>query len=138
MKTFPLDTEDRALIGAAEEVIRTNFSQPRHTVGAALRCGSGAVYTGVNIDSTGYGPCAEPVALGAAISSGEREFQTIVAVCGPKKDYEVISPCGNCRQLLADYAPDVMVVLTVDGELRKARAADLLPEAYRNSRSDTE
>ena len=116
---------------AAARVIHSNYRQRRHTVGSALRCGSGRVYTGVNVDSCGYGPCAEPVTIGTAISQGERELETIVAVAG-KNGSRVIAPCGNCRQLLADYAPDAMVILADGDELFKVRAIDLLPEAYLN------
>lgn len=116
---------------AAARVIHSNYRHRRHTVGSALRCSSGRVYTGVNVDSCGYGPCAEPVTIGTAISQGEREVETIVAVAG-KDGNQVIAPCGNCRQLLADYAPEAMVILADGDELFKVRAIDLLPEAYSN------
>lgn len=132
MNTLPIDARDKELIDAAAGGIRANYASPRHTVGAAVRCASGRVYTGVNIETCGYAPCAEPIALGAAICAGEREFEIIVAVAGGSEDGRVLSPCGNCRQLLADYAPDVMVILPIGEELLKVRATELLPEAYGN------
>lgn len=132
MKTLPLNTADNILISAAVAAIRANYSHPRHTVGAAVRCASGQVYTGVNIETCGYGPCAEPVALGAAVTAGERAFDIVVAIAGGGDDIEVLQPCGNCRQLLADYAPDAMVILPVQGHVVKVRAAELLPEPYPN------
>lgn len=131
MKWLPLDSDDRALLDAAARAIRENYDHPRHTVGAAVRCSSGAVYTGVNVESCGYGPCAEPIAIGAAITAGERELEAIVAVGGPA-GARLLSPCGNCRQLVADYAPDAYVILERDGGPAKIRAGDLLPEPYRN------
>lgn len=131
MDRRPLSSDDQALLDAAAQVIHSNYRHRRHTVGSAVRCGSGRVYTGVNVDSCGYGPCAEPVTIGAAISQGEREIETIVAVAG-KEGKRVIAPCGNCRQLLADYAPEAMVILSDGDELFKVRAIDLLPEAYLN------
>ncbi len=128
----PIEDHDAALIEAAAQVVNSNFADGRHTVGAAIRCSSGRVYTGVNIEVSGYGPCAEPIALGAAISAGEREFECIVAVAKASKNNVALSPCGNCRQLLADYAPDVMVILPADGKLVKVRARELLPEPYNN------
>ena len=125
----PLDPQDLELIEAAADVIRRNYDTDRHSVGAALRGASGRIYTGVNIDSCAYGPCAEPVALGAAISNGEREFTAIVAVVGDT--FAVLPPCGNCRQMLFDYMPDVSVILEVDGQRVKTKISDLLPATYR-------
>ena len=126
-----LTEQDQALIAAARAAIARNYDSVRFnfTVGAAVRCAGGRVFTGVNVYSL-HGACAEQVALGAAITQGEREFQTIVAVRGPEGE-EIIPPCGNCRQILCDYAPDCQVILETDGALRKIPARDLLPWAYR-------
>ncbi len=129
--TETLDAKDQELIEAAREVMRRNFVADRYTVAAAVRTASGKVYTGVDVETTGYGPCAEPVAIGTAATQGEREFVSIVAVAGGDPALPVLAPCGNCRQLLADYAPEAMVILPEGGALVKARARDLLPLAYR-------
>jgi len=126
----PLNERDHQLIAAARDVLERNYQPVRHTVGAAVLGGSGRIYTGVNVEACGYGPCAEPIAVGAAFSSGEQEIEAIVAVCKRGDAYPVVSPCGNCRQLLVDYAPDADVILMVDGKTVKARALDLLPGAY--------
>jgi cytidine deaminase len=132
METSGVDAHDRELIQAAVDVIHRNYDADHHQVGAAVRCASGKVYVGVNVESCGYGPCAEPVAIGAAISAGERKIVAIVAVYGGDERYPVLSPCGNCRQMLVDYAPDAMVILEQDGRPVKTRASSLLPAAYRN------
>jgi cytidine deaminase len=137
MKYRKADRRDEELVRKARAAIRRNYTKDRFSVGAAVRCASGRVYAGVNIDSCGYGPCAEPVALGAAVAAGERSFSAIVAVYGGREDCPVIPPCGNCRQLLADYAPDADVILERGGRLVKARALDLLPSAYRLFRDDS-
>ena len=126
----PLNERDHQLIAAAREVLDRNYQPVRHTVGAAVLAGSGRIYTGVNVEACGYGPCAEPIAVGAAFSNGEQDIEVIVAVCKRGDAYPVISPCGNCRQLVVDYAPDAAVILAVDGKTVKARALDLLPGAY--------
>ncbi len=128
----PIDDADRTLIEAASEVLSRNYRAGRHTVGAAVRAGSGRVYTGVNVEACGYGPCAEPIAVGAAFSHGEREILAMVAVKRRDGVCSVLSPCGNCRQLLLDYAPEAVVILDLDGQVVRARAADLLPGAYRS------
>ena len=67
---------------------------------------------------------------GSAVSAGERAFDTIVAVHDKQEGY-VVSPCGNCRQMLFEYCPDIMVLVRDEvGELIKVRARDLLPFAW--------
>lgn len=132
MQYFPLDETDQRVIDAAIDVVVRNRREGRHSVGAAVLCASGKIYAGVNIDTCGYGPCAEPIAIGTAISSGEREFLTIVAVEGWNEAHAPLSPCGNCRQLMLDYMPDAMVILLVEGKLVKVKARDLLPHPYYN------
>ena len=132
MQYLALDQNDERLIQAAARVIEKNYREGRHTVGAAVLAASGKIYVGVNIDTCAYGPCAEPIAMGAAISSGERDLLCIVAVEGWNPAHPPMPPCGNCRQLLEDYAPDIMIVLRHAGKLVKVRAADLLPNAYKS------
>jgi cytidine deaminase len=127
----PVNDEDEKLIEAARDVLRRNYRPERHGVGAAVRCASGRIYVGVNIEACCYGPCAEPIAMGAAFSSGERDIAAMTAVRKCNDEYPVLSPCGNCRQLLIDYSPEAMVILVDGGRVVKARAADLLPGAYR-------
>lgn len=132
MKYSEIDQTDKDLIKAAIEVLERNYIYPRHTVGAAVLCSSGKVYTGVNIESVGYGPCAEPIAIGRAISDGERQMERIVAVCGATEPHRIVSPCGNCRQLLADYSPDCWVILSHNGKIMKIKIRELIPDAHRH------
>lgn len=128
MKRYPLNEEDRALIKAGLEVLERNFDDGvyRHTVGCALLCKSGKVYTGVNCDGI-HGACAEYITVGSAISSGERELVTIVAT-HDKQLNGIVSPCGNCRQMLFEYCPDIMVIVNDEkGVPVKVAARDLLP-----------
>jgi cytidine deaminase len=125
-----ITAQDWKLIEAARQVLRKNYRKGRHSVGAAILCGSGKIYAGVNVESCGYGPCAEPVAVGMAISNGERVFRKIVAVSASDQRFAVIAPCGNCRQLLVDYAPEIEVLLPRRKKVVKARAKDILPNAY--------
>ena len=129
----PIDSEDGKLIEAARDVLQRNYHPDRHSVGAAVLCPEGRIYRGVNVEACGYGPCAEPIAIGTAISNGERTFLAIVAVHKEQDGYRVLSPCGNCRQLLLDYAPDAIVIFSENGNVLKARARDLLPGAYNSN-----
>ena len=125
-----LQERDYELIAEAKKAIRLNYDQEHynHTVGAAIRCKSGKVYVGVNLYSL-HGACAEQVAIGTAITNGEREFDAIVAVRG-KEGEEILPPCGNCRQILHDYMPDCDVIVPAHGELKKIKAKELLPFSY--------
>ena len=110
-----LTEQDKELINAAYEVIRKNYDNVNwyHTVGAAARTKDGKIYVGVNCDSVSHGSCAEYIAVGAAITAGEREFDTIVAVLGGKHE-KILPPCGNCRQMLYCYDKNINVIVNED------------------------
>jgi len=130
MKFKQIDSTDQKLIEAAKEILQKNYHPIRHRVGAAVLCSSGKIYTGINIEASGYGPCAEPIAIGAAFTSGEREILTVVAISKDRDGYTVHSPCGNCRQLLVDYAPDAMIIFRYEAKVLKTKVSNLLPGAY--------
>lgn len=99
-------------------------------VGAALLGRSGRVYTGCNVENASYpaGICAERCAVAKAVSEGEREFSAI-AVVGDTEG--PCAPCGICRQVLAEFGPDIQVIMTnLKGNVRVVAAADLLPGAF--------
>lgn len=130
MKRYKLNDCDKKLIEMALEVLEENYDEGvyNHTVGCAVLCKNGSIYKGVNCDGI-HGSCAEYITIGIAVSAGEREFDTIVAV---HKEHlnSVISPCGNCRQMLYEYCPDIKVIVNDEnGNLIKVKAKDLLPFA---------
>jgi cytidine deaminase len=131
MTKYEITDTDRELIRRALLVLEKNFDDGvyNHTVGCALLTRGGRIYTGVNCDGI-HGSCAEYITVGAAISAGERELDTIVAVRDKAHNF-VLSPCGNCRQMLFEYCPDIKVILNDDeGNLIKVAARDLLPFAW--------
>lgn len=131
MTRYPLTEQDRRLIRMGLDVLEKNFDDGvyNHTVGCALLCKNDRIYTGVNCDGI-HGSCAEYITMGMAISAGEREFDTIVAV-HEKHLNCVIPPCGNCRQMLFEYCPDIRVIVNDEsGSLIKVSARDLLPFAW--------
>jgi cytidine deaminase len=115
----------RKLIAAAMAA-RRNAHAPysKFRVGAALLTKSGKVYTGVNVENASYGltNCAERVAIGKAVSEGHRKFQAI-AVAAPSAS---LSPCGACRQVLAEFGE--MVVICADSRNTKRLQIHLLSE----------
>jgi cytidine deaminase len=122
--------DDRELVRLANEA-RENAYAPYSgfQVGAALLCADGTVYTGVNIENAAYGPsiCAERTAIFKAISEGHRDFVKIAVTC----DREYCRPCGTCRQVMMEHAPDLEILMgSLDGSFKRTTIRDLLPEAF--------
>ena len=122
----------RQLIEAAARAKEAAYvPYSRFRVGAALLAENGSVFTGCNIENAAFSPtnCAERTAVFKAISEGVREFAAI-AVISDSADY--VSPCGVCRQVLAEFcAPDFPVLLCrADGTYRETTLAELLPESF--------
>lgn len=102
-------------------------------VGAALLCASGAVYLGCNVENAVYpaGICAERGAIAAAIAAGERIFVRMVVLAGSARP---VPPCGICRQVMAEFAPGMTLLLAnLDGTLEETTPAALLPGAFNAS-----
>ncbi|MEV8252922.1 cytidine deaminase [Rhodoglobus sp. NPDC076762] len=99
-----------------------------HTMGAAVRASDGRTFTGVNLYHFTGGPCAELVALGAARAAGATELTQIVAVGNHGRG--VKSPCGRDRQILADYHPNIRVLLPSPEGIVSVVATDLLPLSF--------
>lgn len=99
-------------------------------VGAALLCGDGTVHTGSNVENASFGltSCAERTAVFAAVHAGERRFSAVaISTDGPTP----VAPCGACRQVLAEFAPDIKVVSEAAGERREWQLSQLLPDPFR-------
>ena len=97
-------------------------------VGAALLCADGTVFTGCNVENAAYGStiCAERTALLKAVSEGHRDDWVAIAIAGKGEDY--CWPCGSCRQMLYEFAPDLRVIVARgDGDIRVLTLAELLP-----------
>lgn len=101
----------------------------RFAVGAALETRSGKVFTGCNVENLSFGLtcCAERNAVFAAVAAGEREFSRIVIVADSQ---EPVTPCGACRQVLAEFAEDLEVrSVNLQGVEYSANLRELLPRA---------
>ncbi len=124
------DNRQTELINAASSLIAARFKPDRHHIGAALITRSGQVFSAVHIEATvgRIAVCAEAVAIGMAATAGDTEIEMIVAV---NRVGQVVSPCGMCRELIADYAPDAMVVVPSLAGPMLVAISDLLPNKYR-------
>jgi cytidine deaminase len=99
-----------------------------YPVGAALLTRSGRVYQGVNVENATYAltVCAERTAVLKAVSEGEREFEAIAVVT-----LNGGSPCGACRQVLREFAPNLTVYIAdAQGNYRQTSVAELLPDSF--------
>ncbi len=102
-------------------------------VGAALECTDGTVFTGCNIENAAYGPtnCAERTAVFKAVSEGKRSF-TRIAIAGETEQF--CAPCGVCRQVLQEFAPEIQVILVNHrGETMELTLPELFPYSFGSS-----
>lgn len=117
----------------AAMAVRENAHAPysNFKVGAALRGASGTIYRGCNVENVAYpeGTCAEAGAIAAMVAAGETEFSEVYVVAGSPLP---VTPCGGCRQKLAEFgAGEVLVTMaTVEGVERVLSIGDLLPGAF--------
>jgi cytidine deaminase len=122
--------DDAALLAAASEA-RANAYAPysEFSVGAALACEDGSVVTGVNVENASYGMtmCAERTAVFAAVASGRTRF-VAVAVAGPPG--VLTSPCGACRQVLAEFGTDIRVIYSTPEGHAETTVDALLPATF--------
>lgn len=118
----------------ARDMAYTPYSN--FNVGAALLAKGGNIYKGCNIESAAYTPtnCAERTAFFKAISEGEKEFEAIAVVGGPKGKpaNELCPPCGVCRQVMMDFcSPNDFRIILVDGEeIKEYKLSELLPLGF--------
>ncbi|MFI5838174.1 hypothetical protein ACIA8K_00445 [Catenuloplanes sp. NPDC051500] len=129
---------DRLLLSRAQELLDRVWVDGRHEVATALRTASGEIFTGVHLEGScrRSSICAEGIALGAARAGGVAlsSVEAVVSVqIKPAGRFRIIAPCGVCRELICDYAPDATVWLTspADDSIGSFRALDLLPEKSR-------
>ena len=121
-------TTDDELIAAAWKVREMAYAPySNFHVGAALLAGDGRIFPGCNVENISYGltNCAERVAMGAAIAAGARSFEKVIVVADTAQP---ISPCGACRQVLAEFGVKT-VILANRTERVEFSLEELLPRA---------
>lgn len=122
-------TTDQELIKKATQAREQAYAPySEYAVGAALLGKSGRIYTGCNVENAVYPLtiCAERTAVAKAVSEGERTFEAIAVVTTNGG-----TPCGSCRQVLAEFGLDIRVLVATPDELIAERTvAELLPGAF--------
>ena len=120
---------DEALVSLAYAAREKSYSPYSHwAVGAALLCADGRVFQGCNIENASFGltNCAERTALFKAVSEGETEFTTIAIAAAKTAPW----PCGACRQVLNEFAPNIRVIAAWDGQVEELPLSALLPHGF--------
>jgi len=121
---------DRLLETAREAAARAYAPHSKLRIGAALEGASGSLYTGCNVENASFGltMCAERVAVGCAVAAGERSFRRLAI---HTEDADPLSPCGACRQVLAEFCESLPIVSRGRGGVRREfDLAELLPERF--------
>ena len=138
LQDLALSDDDHALIAAANAVLERHYRTFWHTVAAAIRTKDGRIWTGVHIGTTvgRLAICAEAVAFGRSVLEGDGTIDTAVAVRHPKPEEEnrelaVVSPCGGCREMIMDHAPEARIILKDGDGLIKLPIRSLLALPYR-------
>ena len=129
----PVSGADRRRLLAAARGARAAAYAPysRFRVGAAVLSGDGRVFAGCNVEnsSSASSLCAEQAAVARAVASGARELRAVLVLTGAPAP---VSPCGRCRQVLAEFGPDLEVLLeAARGRSSRTRLSVLLPHPFR-------
>ena len=117
------------LIQSASEMLARSGDGDNHTVAASIYADDGKLYNGMNLYHFTGGPCAEIVALARLVSEGDG-IKPLAIVAVADRGRGVIAPCGRCREVLADYCPEIQVVLRTGTGISAVPLDELLPYRY--------
>jgi cytidine deaminase len=126
-----LPSEIERLVSEAKAARKKAFAPySKFTVGAALITNGGKIYHGCNIENPSLmlSFCAERAALINALVEGEKKFKAL-AIVSASKDY--CFPCGACRQMLAEFAPEIEIYLASERGIKKFSISELLPHQFK-------
>lgn len=123
--------QENELLEAAKQVRENAYAPYSHfKVGAALLAADGKIYTGCDVENASYGlsVCAERAAVFHAVSQGASSFRALAVVA--ELD-EPVSPCGACRQILSEFSPGMLIIMSnLEGKVKRMKVQDLLPCAF--------
>ncbi len=127
-----MTTDNTELIKAAIKAKDSSYSPySNFRVGAALLSKSGKIFPGANIENASYSLCicAERVAFVKALTEGNKEFVKI-AISTDEEDFAF--PCGSCRQFMAEFSPDLEILLIVNEKTTKSfKLSELFPNSFK-------
>jgi cytidine deaminase len=125
------NTDLEKLIQEAKRVQKRAYAPySKFSVGAAVLGGTGRIYTGCNIENSSFGLtiCAERVALFKAISEGEETIPALVLITDTET---TVWPCGACRQVLAEFSPNMQIVsVNKEGQREAKTLSGIFPDAF--------
>lgn len=122
------------LVEAARTAAEGSYSPySEFRVGAVVVGADGEVFTAANVENAAYpsGSCAEANAVGAAVSHGVRQIDTVAVACIDAGDTDGAYPCGKCRQIMSEFGVErVVVTAGVGSEVREHTLDELLPYRF--------
>jgi cytidine deaminase len=121
---------DESLMQEARSAAEASYSPySSFRVGAVVVAGDGATYTGCNVENAAYGSsiCAEANAISCAAASGVRSIESVVIAC---LDGGECYPCGNCRQIMREFAVQRVVVQDGEGGITVHEFDEILPNSF--------
>lgn len=118
------------LVRRAREVMKNAYAPySKFHVGAAIEADDGTIHVGCNVENASYGLtiCAERMAVGAAVAAGKRSLKRVAVATAVEPP---ATPCGACRQLLAEFGLDLEIIAAGPSSERRWKLRELLPEAF--------
>jgi cytidine deaminase len=127
-----LQADESQLLEAASAAAKKAYAPYSHVhVGASVSTEAGHIYSGCNVENASYGltMCAERAAVFAAVAA-EGPGMRINAIAIKCDEARFCSPCGACRQVIAEFGRQALILYQAGDVMRRATTADLLPEAF--------
>ena len=133
-----MEINEKQLFDVANKAMENAYAPYSHyTVGAAILCDDGKIYSGVNVENASYGltNCAERTAIFKAVSEGIKHVSVILIVNGTK---ELSKPCGACRQVMSEFmsASDTVFLANSINEFKQYTFKEILPLAFSDKDMD--
>lgn len=127
--------KDQELYAMAREAAKDSYSPySKFPVGAVVVADDGRVFTGANIENAAFpsSSCAEATAINTAAAAGVRKIESVTVACVNAEDIEGAYPCGRCRQIMAEFDVErVLVTAEAGSEEREHTLDELLPHRFR-------
>ncbi|MCK9556975.1 MAG: cytidine deaminase [Candidatus Cloacimonetes bacterium] len=126
-----MNSELKELLEKAREAAKTAYAPySGYKVGSAVKCADGSIFCGCNVENASFSLtiCAERTAIFKAISEGHRDFKAIAIYVDSDKTFP---PCGACRQVISEFAPDIPILYANWNETIESTMDKLLPGAFR-------